>query len=153
MCGRAIWIESADTPQVLVSDVMSTTLVTLSLEQTKADVLRRRSTLEAHHGFPVLSESGRLHGLLSLDELDHFGDDTPLSEIVDQAPCCIHTHWPVERVLHTLRQERFRPGATRLIPPLNPQRPRRPPRACCWWTTSLVCARRCRPTWKTKALM
>ena len=82
--------------QVLVSDVMSTALVTVRLEQTKGDV-RRLGGLDGHHGFPVMADNGRLHGLLNLEELEHFDDDTPISEIVDQAPCCIHTHWPVER--------------------------------------------------------
>ena len=93
---RRVWVEPADAPLVYVADIMSTTLVTLRLGLTKADVLEL-TDLDGHHGFPVLSETGRLQGLLTLDELDYFGSDTPIADILDTAPCCVHSHWPVER--------------------------------------------------------
>ncbi|KAL1518469.1 hypothetical protein AB1Y20_002761 [Prymnesium parvum] len=93
---RAIWQEPPDVERVLVADIMSTTLVTIRLEQTKADV-ERAEWLGGHHGFPVLCRAGKLRGLLQLGELAHFASDTPLWDIIDRAPCCVHLNWPVER--------------------------------------------------------
>ena len=81
----------------LVEDVMGgAPLRTVGVEWSAA-AAREEMAASSHNGYPVLSPTGKLCGLLLRDELVHFDDDARVADIMDRAPCLCHRHWPLER--------------------------------------------------------
>jgi len=94
-------LEDTVQPQIMVREIMSWGVNTVSTETTVAEVADRMS-IRGHEGFPVVDEAGNLQGLVTRRIIDiamrHGMQNEPVRKVMRTGAVTVHLHDPVRIV-------------------------------------------------------